>query len=111
MKAICTHRCQYRGHSIKKGDILDFEPRQATDQVRASFKPLEGTWPDAAKVPDSDDGKKPEEPAIKTRPLPIAEIKRRLDEIGIKYPSRATQAELEDLYMAQVNATTVTPEG
>lgn len=44
MKLRCTFRCQYRGRSIRVGEIIEVPEQDIDDRIRFSFEPVDGKW-------------------------------------------------------------------
>ena len=90
MKLICIHKCLWKDRTIKPKTILDIAESDLKNPViLSSFAvPAEET---------------PEEPAAasdKSR-LTKAELRRRLDEIGVAYDEKASRDALEKIWIAQ----------
>ncbi len=105
MLAVCKRKCQFRNRTVRPGTEVEMSPADITPFVLANFAPASGDpWPE----PDENAGVV-SAPSAAPQPDPasqltVAELQRRLDEMGVVYKRRATREELSALYMMQVSA-------
>ena len=94
----CHTKCFFLDRSIKPGQSIDVpEAMIDTDIVKASFR-----------KPESPDEQKAAAEAAQATAaageLSVAEMKRRLDEMGIKYKGNASREALKNILAAQTSA-------
>lgn len=93
MKYICTFKAFFHGRTFIPGETVDMTEAEAKlDNVKSSFKPAE---PAAAPVKPSKANKDE---------LSDDEMKRRLMEMGVNFPSRIAHDALLKLYNDQMSA-------
>ena len=93
----CHTKCFFLDRSIKPGQSIDVpEAMIDTDIVKASFR-----------KPESPDEQKAAAEAAQATAaageLSVAEMKRRLDEMGIKYKGNASREALKNILAAQTS--------
>lgn len=97
MKYICTHKCIFADRSIKKGQIVEIsDSERKLEPAKSSFRLNE----------DDTAEKAPPAPKADKDALTDDEMKRRLAEWGVGFPSKITHAELIKLYASQVQSQT-----
>ena len=98
MIMICKNKCFVLDRSVKPGQSIDIpEAMLESDVVKSSFQ----------KPQSAEEAKAAEESAAKTEAsgeLTVAEMKRRLDEMGIKYKGNASREALKNILAAQTAA-------
>lgn len=92
---ICTKKCFYRDRSIKSGQAVNIpESDLNLDLVKSSF--------DVPKTPEqAETAKASAAVAAEKARLPVSELKRRLDAMGISYKGNASRESLEAFYASQ----------
>jgi hypothetical protein len=90
MKMVCTFKCQFRGDTVKVGEIRDLTAEEAKSHLAASFAKIGDDEPkaDAAEVVV----------AGLTRDQAIA----KLNELKVKIPSKISNEKLKERYLEVV---------
>jgi hypothetical protein len=97
MKALCTHKCFFRGRSIKPGEVIEITEAEAKTGIVGSSFATEFDPTQAAPV-KPDNG------------LTAENLRLRLTEMGIAFKARDDKATLEKLYTDALAAKTAKPE-
>lgn len=97
MIATCKHKCQFRGRSVKPGEVFAITTQEINDLVKNSFTitdyaPVVQTAPEAPQGPTA-----PSTPPDNVD-LTISELKRRLATMGVPFKARDTLDTLKALY-------------
>lgn len=98
MILICKHKAFYKGRSIRPGEACDIPDDEIqSDRVKASFE-----TPATAEAKKNAEAKLVQQEAA--RELSAAELKRRLDELGIPYKGNASKDALKQMLAAHLSA-------